>query len=629
MLQTMRAGKGSIVLKLFFFGLLLMAMVGLAVMDVQGMFRSGVKQDYVAKIDGKKFSAQEFDRIVQQELQKRNIRSEEAFRVGLPQQILMREVNNRLLARAAHDLGLLIDDATVAAEIKRILLPLTEKGTPEPAALAHLLRTYGMSEGQLVGAIKAELASNALIQTVVSGGNEVPEQMVRDALKYRHETRRGEYFVLTAADGGKIAAPTEENLQAAYQAMAARFMQPETRTFAAVVVTPKALGAEIKVTDADIKTYYDAHADEFGTPEKRVISQLLVKDEESANKSAYAQTVGELKKLAEWNADHGMKFSTGTFTKADLPPELAEVAFNGKPGVVLEKVKSDFGWHLIVVDKVIPGNVRKFDSVKADIRTKLERQQGAEAVYAKANEIDDMIASGTPLSTIAGQYNLKETAFEQVTADKKIETTVPAFDKVMKNAFALDKGEVSQMIETPEGEFVIVETREITPSAPLPFEKVKDEVAKAWEVNQLAEALETKAATMTERLGMGESFDKIADSLGKKIQRTEMMKRDDKSAGKSLPNGFVTALFSIDKTGETITVPGEGSLFVLRLAERKIDMPQNPKQEDAEAVRNLLGRSLQNDLLEQYRQSLIAKYNVKINEDLLNAMYAPKTEENQ
>lgn len=628
MLQTMRAGKGSIVLKLLFFGLLVMAMLGLAVMDVQGMFRSGVKQDYIAKIDGAKFTTLEFDRIVQTELQKRNIRSEEAYRMGLPQQILMREINSRLLARAARDLGLLIDDATVAVEVKRILKPLTDSGTSEQAALAHVLRIHGLSEGQLVSAIKAEIASNALIQTVIAGSDRPPEQMVKDALKYRHESRRGEYFVLTAADAGKIAEPTAENLQETYQAMTASFMQPETRSFATLVISPKALGAEANVPDTDIRAYYDAHPAEFGTTEKRTIAQVVLKTKEEADKlqAAAGGTVAGLKKAAE---KESYKVATATYARDELPGEMVEVVFNGRQGTVLALTESSFGWHVIAIEKIHPGNLKSFDAVKSEIRTRLEHQESAEAVYTKANEIDDMIASGTPLSTIAQEYGLKETVFNDVSADKKTDAAIPVFDKVMKNAFGLGKGEVSQLIETPEGEFVVVETREITPAAPLPFDAVKEDVTKAWKANQRANALDAKAAALTERLRLGDNFAEIAKSMGKKVQRTEMMRRDSKPVLASLPRGFVRALFSVDKEGQTITVPGEDSLFILRLAERRIEMPKGAEKEDTEALRNLLGHSLQNDVLEQYRQSLMAKYDVKINDALLNVLYAPKEEENQ
>jgi hypothetical protein len=44
-------------------------------------------------------------------------------------------------------------------------------------------------------------------------------------------------------------------------------------------------------------------------------------------------------------------------------------------------------------------------------------------------------------------------------------------------------------------------------------------------------------------------------------------------------------------------------------------------------LQSMLNMALQSDILEQFRQSLMAEYDVKINERVLQEMYAPGTEE--
>ncbi len=620
MLQKMRHGVKSKIVTAVGFGLMVLATAGIALMDVTGSFRGGVSQTHVAKVDGKKISNAEFSRLVQTYLQREKIPPAEAARAGIPMQILQQEINGRLFARAAYDLGIIPDDATAARQIKQLIAPLTQKGASQKDALTQFLRAYGMSEKQLVATIKSDVATEFLA-SLLSSGVSVPKQLLDDALQYRHEWRRGEYFTLSAADVEKVGEPSEEDLKKAYQSMSAKFMLPETRTIGVLTLNKKSLGvSDAKISDADVRAYYDKKQSEFGTPEKRVISQTVVKDEEAAKKIAAAG----INKAAK-----DYKVNAGTYTAADLPAELSAAVFKGKAGETLAPLKSAFGWHVIQINKIQPANVAKYESVATDIRKKLELSASAEGLYEKANALDDMLAGGKKLDDVAQEYGAKTVTFEKITATEKLEGKVGAPEKVLSNAFALSKGETSQMIETQQGDFVIVEVRDITPAAPQPFDKVRTEVATAWKENQLADLLDKKASAIMERLNMGEGFDKVAASLGKPVVKTDMLQRGSAAAEKNLKPGLLPALFAIERKGQAITVAGKESLTILRLAESKTEVPTTPKKEDSEALENVLSRSMQNDLMEQYRQFLMEKYNVTINEETVTQMFSPKDEQNQ
>jgi len=55
-----------------------------------------------------------------------------------------------------------------------------------------------------------------------------------------------------------------------------------------------------------------------------------------------------------------------------------------------------------------------------------------------------------------------------------------------------------------------------------------------------------------------------------------------------------------------------------------VQAPSEFAKKDMDDMRSVLVRALRQDLLEQYRLSLIAKYDVKINDKLLTDMYTPK-----
>jgi peptidyl-prolyl cis-trans isomerase D len=633
MLKQMREGAKSVVLKTALFGLLLLAMAGLALMDVQGMFRRGVSSNTIVSFGREKLTAPEFDRLVQSTLREQRMKQSDAYRAGLPQQILRREIDSRLFAMAADDLGLQVDDALAAQQVKEILAPLVKKGLSEKAALQRVLQTYNLSEGQMVASLKEQLSTQQLLATITSGAY-APQQLVGDALKYRHEWRRGEYFTLTAGNGGDLKSPADEELKAYYDSIAGEYALPEYRTLAVLVLDKKSLGDGAKISEDKLKQYYADNIADYKTPETRIISQVIAADEESAMTiyDAALKNKDLKKSAAAAGKDKGRYRKPGVFTEAAMPVELSKPAFAGKAGTALAPIKSTLGWHVLFIAKVTPAVAKPFDSVKADIEKELAQEQISEALYEGANKIDDEIAGGKTLSEVAQERNLHKAMLEKVDSrgmgqnGKKPDVALPLFDKAVAAGFSLKKGAASQLIETPEGSFIIVSTEEIYPSEQQPFDKVRADVLARWKRNDLVKALAGKSAKIMERLKLGESFDGIARELDKPVQSTALMQRGTPAAKAKMDERLMTALFSLDRTGHATAVSGDGSVTILRLAERNIRAPQEASKEDAAAIEEILNRSLRQDLLEQYRMHLIAKYKVTINDKLMSEMYTPKDE---
>lgn len=634
MLKTMRTGAQSIVVKLMLFGLLLMAMAGLAILDVQGMFRRGVSDTTVARVAGDKINASEFERIVSTNLRQRNIPQAVASKIGMPQQILAQEINTRMFAKAAVDAGIIIDDASAAKNIRQILQPLVQQGLSEKDALNRLVTNAGISEGVLVSTVKQQMATETLLG-LVSSGVRAPQQMVADAMKYKYEQRRADYFKLGAADVGKLSEPSEDQLKEYYKTVSARYALPEYRSFDVVTLDKKALGVEQKAMDEDLKKYYDEHKADYSSPETRVVSQVVASDEATA-KAVYDAAVKtkDLQKSAASAGKGKANFvKAQTYAEKDMPVELSPSAFKGTAGEVLPPVQSALGWHVLYVEKVIPGTVKSYESVKADIAKELTDDKSAEALYEEANKIDDMLAGGKGLDEVAKQYNLKPVAFEKLSAQdvdasgKKPATALPVFDKVLEQAFRLSKGETSQLIEAPSGEFLIVGLRDIFPPADQPLDKVRGPVLESWKQKQASDLIDNQAAKITERLKMGESFEKVAASFGKTPTSTEFLTRDTDAAKAKLDHGFLPALFALEKTGDATSIGSGDSIVVLRLAARKTELPKEQSKEDVASLEAQIKRSLQNDILDQYRASLVSKYDVTINDKLVGDMFKTREDD--
>jgi len=631
MLSLMRSGTHSVVLKFFLFGLLLMATVGLAVMDYQGMFRNGAHSNKVADSKCATISTVEFDHLLQSAMRRENMKPEDAYRSGYPQTFLQQEMNSRLLTCAVRDLGLYVSDYSASKQLKTMLASFTKQGNmTQEEALQRLLYGLGLTENKLVESLKAQIGIENLMRAL-SAGAEAPQQMIDDAMKYRYEERRGEYFTLTA-DEAK-ATPTDEDLKKFYAGISKNYMVPERRTLAVLVLDRKTLGGSDKqATPEALKDWYTAHQADYSVPGKRSISQVIATDEATA-KAVY-DAASKSKDLKSAAASAGKKanfIKAADYGENDLTVEASAPAFKAKEGEVLAPVQTPLGFLVLKVEKIKAGGPRSFDDAKADVEKDFTaaNSDDGDALYAKANEIDDMVAGGKSVADVAQSLGVPEKVLEKVdakgmtVANAKADAGVPAFDKVISSGFTLTKGAVSQLIEAPTGEFILVEARDVFPAAEQPLEKVKADITKAWQADQAATALDLKAGKVMERLKMGESFDTVASSLGKRVERSDMTARREKPDSK-LPHGFVPALFTLDKIGQVTVVPSENSAIILRLADRAINIPQQQTKEDIESMRTMLDHSVQKDILEQYRLSLLRKYKVKFDNQTVEDMYAKK-----
>lgn len=629
MLKQMRSGAHSIVLKFMLFGLLLLAFVGLALMDYRGMLSGNYQTSNVATVDGEKITTLEFEQLMQGALRRQKMSTEEAYRTGYPAQYLQNEINSRILTKNVRDLGLIVSNEEAAKQLQTMIAPLTAQGLDKKEALQRMLYNMGVSEGQLVESMKAQIGLETLMKSI-STGIKAPPQMAQDALKFRAESRRGEYFTISADEAGKTEQPDDKALADYYKKISSRFLIPESRTLTVLVVDAKSLGLSKDPTDTDRKAWYEEHKDSYKIGERRVISQLMVGKKEDADKLYEEAKKGVALEALSKGAGKGIStyVRSGEYTEAETPSNLTD-AFKAEKGAVLAPVETPLGFLIAQIEDVKAPSVRSYDEVKEEVAEAMNAaNDSGEALMKRADEIEDMIAGGKSLTEIAEETKLKVQTLERVTQADAASSKIPAAELTFAEGFKLSKGDVSQRIDAPTGEFVIVEVRDIFPAQEQPLEKVRADVVKAWNLEKKSALLDQATSKILDRLKMGEDFEAVAKSLGKKVERTSIVSRGEYAKAGEMKKGMFPALFALDKIGQVTAIgsAAEGAT-ILRLADRRIDETKEPKKEELEQLRDMLDHAVQKDLLEQYRMSLMMKYKVKIDHKALDNL-AKQREEN-
>lgn len=149
----------------------------------------------------------------------------------------------------------------------------------------------------------------------------------------------------------------------------------------------------VTITEEECKAYYDANPQHFSKGATVSAKHILTDSEEKCNEI--------LKDINNGKAfeEAAQEFSTcpsgsrggdlGEFGKGQMVPEFEKAAFEAEIGQVIGPVKTQFGYHLIKVEKKNEAAVSAFEDVKDTIRNNLMQQKQNEAYKAKVAEMKE------------------------------------------------------------------------------------------------------------------------------------------------------------------------------------------------------------------------------------------------
>jgi len=153
----------------------------------------------------------------------------------------------------------------------------------------------------------------------------------------------------------------------------------------------KAVSA-VRVTEADAKQYFDEHAEEFAGETTVNASHILVAEEAQAEEILKKINDGEIS-----FADAAMQYSScpsgaeggnlGDFGRGQMVPEFDAACFSMQVDEVRGPVKTQFGYHLIRLNKINEAKPLAFEQIKDRLREKLLSDKQQAAYQSKINQL--------------------------------------------------------------------------------------------------------------------------------------------------------------------------------------------------------------------------------------------------
>jgi peptidyl-prolyl cis-trans isomerase D len=566
MLQEMRKYTKSWVSSLFL-GLLALSF---GVWGIADIFR-GNADSTVATIGDTKIPQETYQREYQNMIRNMGqqtgqaVTPEQARAMGLGQQTLQRMISRAAVDNIVSRLGLTVSDASISTQIRGIRGFAGPLGTFDHETFVRLISQSGFTEQTFIDAVRSDSARDQLL-SATKNGIEMPPGYAQALFNYLNEERAVQYVVL-AADKMNVPNPGDAVLAAYVKAHADKFSTPEYRQITYVAGTPADVMNQVSVTDDQLKQQFELKKADYQIPEKRDVEQITFPNETDAR--AARAKIDSGKSFEDIAKERGLKptdIKLGTVVQADLGKDRGPAAFGLPEGGVSQPAKGVFGYVLLHVTKITPGNVKTFDQVKDDLRKDVMTQLAQAKLTDATNAFEDAQSGGANLAEAAKKTGLRVAHVAAVDAQglapdgSKVD--LPAEPDFLPQVFKAEEGVDGDPFQTKDGNVYVVKVDGVTPPKLKPLDQVRAEATAAWLAEQRAKMLADKAKSLTAEANKDHSLAGVAQTLGTTPQQSGILTRGGNSD--PLPKELVAQIFNASP-GAAISGPsakGDGYIIV-------------------------------------------------------------------
>ncbi|MEQ8860188.1 MAG: SurA N-terminal domain-containing protein [Pseudomonadales bacterium] len=314
----------------------------------------------------------------------------------------------------------------------------------------------------------------------------------------------------------------------------------------------------ITISEADVRSAYEVERAAAPQEEERRSRHILLETSDSRSAEAATAVLEDVggriaagesfadlaKELSEDPGSASQGGDLGFAGRGVFDPQFESALFAlAQPGDVSEPVRTEFGVHLIQLEEIRSNPYPEFDQVRADIESRMRREQAALLYDERLRELDSLaFEHPNDLSMLTENLGLEVQSVDGVTRT----SGAPPFDSAelrdrLFSADVLQKGFNSAAVEIGDGRAVVVRVRERHPPEPIPFEAVADDIRSAIEAERAQTLLEESQLAALTRLRAGDGVSEVAESYGVNWQTFESVRRNTTE----VPRAVLQAAFAL------------------------------------------------------------------------------------
>lgn len=592
-------------------GLLFVGLIGFS----SGSFGGGGQM--IGTVGDKRISAQTYFSELQNTIRDFEQRAgtslsfPDAQAIGLQQQALQRVVSQRALDNEAAQLGLSVGDAQVAERLRSAGFVGLD-GQFDRVLYADTLRRNGLTEGMYETQLRDEL-SRQLLQIAVVSGISTPQTYTDTLLAFAGEERGFSWALMDERDLiTGVPLPTDEDLQAEYDANPDAYSLPETKRLSYAWVTPAMILDTIEVDEDQLRALYEERIAEFVQPERRIVERLIFGTDEDA--AAALERINGGRSFESEVEARGLVVSDvdmGDVLQEDLG-DAGEAVF-GVDDLIVVQAPTSLGPALFRINAILPASEVTFEEASDDLRSELAIDRAARVIADQIEFLENELAGGATLEDLA---NISDLELGQIDWFPGIDEGPAAYAAFQDAASLVSENDFPEIAELEDGGLFALRLDEVIEPRLQPIEDVRDEVSRAWELGAIARELAGLAERLSPQIAAGTDI----ASLGLTAAVEQEITRGSFIPG--APQGFLETVFEMT-VGDVEIIEGNGRVAMVRLNSVSAPDPEDP--DTAEAIASIeaqIAQSYAQDLYGAYAQGILDATTISLDQGQINGIHA-------
>lgn len=388
------------------------------------------------------------------------------------------------------------------------------------------------------------------------------------------ETRDGSWFQVTQAMAGTADAPSDAQLTAFLNENAAQLRRPEVRTVSAVLFTPGP-DEQPTVSEAQIQERYEFRREALATPEQRTFVTIPAASEAAAQRISQALRGGQtVQAVAEANNVQSTNYPGRA--RSQVPDQaVAEAAFALQEGQVSDPIRTQVGYVVARVERILPGTTPTLETVREEIVGELQSEAARGVVYEKVEAYEAAINEGADLAAAAERAGARIVQLPPFTAEGQTASgqPLPAPPQLISTSFSLPENGESDVIDAGEGQYFALRVDEIQPAALPALEDVRAPLTQAWTARENSRRLNAFAERLATRIRGGEDIAAVAASVNAQLTSRDNVNSRQETQ-EELGAGVMRGLFGQGKGQIFVQPQAEGVQVIGRVDEIRAANPQ-------------------------------------------------------
>jgi len=615
MLNIMRKNASSLLIKIIF-----VVIVIVFVFWGVGSFQEK-RTDRVATVNGEPISIDSYrytyNNYVENLKQQygTNLSQEVLEMFQIPRTVVSSLVNKALLMQEAERLNIRVTDMELAGAIQGMDV-FQSAGTFNKEQYMYVLNRNDLTPELYESNKREEMLVDKLYSSVTSG-IKVTDGEILEWYDWINASVDIDY-VLFDPDSIDDIEPTEEELLSYYENNDEIYRTEPRVKVRYIVFRPGNYLDKVEIEDADVQDYYDMNISEFGKEKTVEARHILLSVGEDASpevveeKRQKAEEILEMAKNGKDFAELAKEYSEGAtretggllgeFKEGDMVAPFSEAAFSMAEGEISDPVRTQFGWHLIKVEKIHEASAKPLEEVSDQIRRQLRMEASQEIAYDTADAAFDQALGDDDFEKTAADLGLQVQETDYFTEAGPDGPGVDISDPAVFGAaaFELPGTEISDVLKIGDNYYLMQKIGDIPSEIP-ELEDVREQV-NADVIKKLKDEQAKRDAEefLAAAKGAGDIVS-AAGVSGLEISSSGFFERSGSIPDIGYESEIIQAAFLLSDENKIAdkVFTGEKGYFVIQLKERK-----SPETDELDVQRD----TIKSQLMTQKQQTVFDEW---------------------